>query len=345
MKTRVHILCEVISSSEGVSTILDERLRGLSDLRQLDVLTDILTGISEVDERSAELVYAAWTKLYEGSLWAFKYESLDQYRQLISYRDTVRPILRRFKKSDRSKASSMQTIERSWKQPVAQVIPHRIRPSAWSKHLLFTLATLSRIKPRQEAVMLLEASVNNRPPRSRQTSNLMASDVNRVLEQVSTHEHKVPNNSSPRSSRLSEKSSSKDFISPSSSPVASISGFNYTASDANLSNLSSSSDGETTLCSPSSMGCECSPICLPLMILLSSNPPDIREELVLGLFRWAQSVSWSSLCLWHMQCLAAFKFGDQAFFWAQSEIIHHLEQVLLEHIITEEDLTSNLLCM
>lgn len=174
---------------------LEEALSGLPELKQLELLTEVLTGSAVVDDRFAELVYTSWEYICRLNLWSYRFDSLQQYRQLISYREVIRPIIERFKKSDRAKFSSLETIQHQWGLPVAEVLPQHMAPKSWSKHLLFLLAILSKHKTRQEAIELLEESITQRPRRSRQTRTLMPSDVRRALESLS-----IPTRSSTRSS-------------------------------------------------------------------------------------------------------------------------------------------------
>jgi hypothetical protein len=184
----MEILSQSINQNPlvDVRELLEQQLRRLPDVMQLELLTEILTISAEVDEKFAELVHTAWAQVCELNLWSLKYESLEQYQQFITYQDAVRPIIRRFKKSDRAKAASLNTIKQNWKQSVDQLIPKCLAPRSWSKHLLFLLATLSRKKRKEDAIQLLEESVSQRPLKSRQTHSLMASDVQRVLGDLST---------------------------------------------------------------------------------------------------------------------------------------------------------------
>ena len=165
--------------------ILAEGLEGQSELQQLETLTEIFTAGAVTDERFAETINAAWEHLLQSDLWSIKYESLEQYRQLISYRDIVKPILQRFKRSDRSKLVNMQIIQENWCFPIHQVVPPFMAPISWSKHLLDLLAIISRtIKCKEHALDLLKKSIKERPRRSRQGSTLLPSDVDRVLKDL-----------------------------------------------------------------------------------------------------------------------------------------------------------------
>lgn len=186
----MEVLQQTINDNPSldVKQALEEQLRGMPDLERLELLTEILTAGSTMNQRFAELIYAAWTHICGNNLWSFKYDSLEQYRQLVSYRDTISPIIARFKRSDRAKASSIGLIERNWKVPIVHVLPREMIPDSWSKHLLFLLGVLSRKKGREEAAMLLAASVKNRPHQSRHQNSLIASDVQRVLDDLAARE-------------------------------------------------------------------------------------------------------------------------------------------------------------
>ena len=172
-------------ASPDLRAALEKKLGSLPELEQLEKVTRILMCGMVADERVGELIFAAWEYLCERDLWSFKFESLDQYRQLISYQDTVKPIIQRFKKSDRIKLASISTIEKHWHTAIHQTIPEPLTPQHWSKHLLFLLASLSKHTSRENAIVLLEESIYHRPSRSRQRPDLMASDVERVLKNLS----------------------------------------------------------------------------------------------------------------------------------------------------------------
>lgn len=63
--------------------------------------------------------------------------------------------------------------------------------------------------------------------------------------------------------------------------------------------------------------------------------PTITHELALELSRWAQNVSWSSLCLFHLQCLASYHFGNEAKQWTRLVIVDKLELLLFEDLALE----------
>lgn len=172
-------------ASPDLRAALEKRLSNLPELEQLDTVTRILMTGTVADEKVGELIFVAWEYLCEQDLWSFKFESLDQYRQLIGYRDTVKPIIQRFKKSDRIKLASIGTIEKHWHTAIHQTIPKPFTPQHWSKHLLFLLASLSKHTNKDDAITLLEESIRHRPSRSRQRPDLMASDVERVLKNLS----------------------------------------------------------------------------------------------------------------------------------------------------------------
>lgn len=172
-------------STVDARDLLAEELEGQPELCQLEILTEVFNAGIVADERLAEIIHVGWEHMLRNDLWTFKYESLEQYRQLISYRETILPILQRFKRSDRAKAINMRIIMDQWKSPIHQVIPAHMAPTSWSKHLLSLLATLSQsLQSTDEAVSLLKKSIHQRPRRSRQGCTLMPSDVERVLRSL-----------------------------------------------------------------------------------------------------------------------------------------------------------------
>ncbi|KAL5363530.1 hypothetical protein BJX96DRAFT_187049 [Aspergillus floccosus] len=333
----MEVIRQIIAEDKSSSAqeIIERQLSGLSEVKQLDLLTEVLTISPEVDERFAELIYVAWCHLCERNLWCFKFESLEQYRRLIGYQDTVRPIIQRFKRSDRAKFTSMSLIEKNWNVPATEAIPSYLAPKTWSKHILFLLAALSKEKPREEAVLLLKASINQRPHRSRHSSTLIASDVQRVLGKLPGFRDRKTRISrrSPtkhrRSSIQTDTSFSTDVDLNSTCPS-----FYKAPSIACESNEAMGLRQELPV-PIAHVSCECGSICLPLMILMSVGMPTITHELAMGLFRWAQRVSWSSLCLSHLQCLAGYKYGEETKQWSRLEIVDKLEQLLLDDVVLE----------
>ncbi|KAE8384120.1 hypothetical protein BDV23DRAFT_177301 [Aspergillus alliaceus] len=324
--------------SADVKGMLAQALGGLTELRQLDIITEILTGATVVDDKVAEMVYTAWEYLCHSNLWCYRYESLGEYRRLICYQDIIRPIIQRFKKSDRAKVSSMETIQYQWGLPVAQVLPQHITPKSWSKHLLFLLATLSKHKTRQDAIALLEKSISQRPARSRHTYMLMPSDVRRALEVSSIYTRYTASSSKYELTAQETHGTSPDrhshIIINSLSTNTSEQSITDTEESCYHSFNSSSFPGQAD----NLYDCKCSPICFPLKVLLNGQTFHKTDRVILELFQWAKSVSWPALCLVHLQRLAAFKFGDQTMSWSRDEAIHYLEDLLLEASIPEADI-------
>ncbi|PWY67653.1 hypothetical protein BO94DRAFT_478745 [Aspergillus sclerotioniger CBS 115572] len=168
----------------SIMDALRSTLAGCSDLQQLEILTDVLLVSPSVDERLAEVISASWDYLCDQHLWSLKYESLQHFRQIISYSKTVKPIISRFKKSDRKKMSCLEIVNQNWGRAPSEVIPPDLAPITWSKHLLCLLATLSKRQSSDQAVPLLQQSIRERPRRSRQQKGLIASDVQRAIDKV-----------------------------------------------------------------------------------------------------------------------------------------------------------------
>ena len=135
--------------------------------KHLDLLTDVLTQSSNIDERLAALIHGAWDHVCRNHLWCQRFESLDDYQKSIDYSAVVKPILQRHKKSDRAKYLSSKIIQQQWNVHYTAAIPNDLRPSFWSKHLLTLLAALSKSKPLDEALEQLRESVKCRPRRGR----------------------------------------------------------------------------------------------------------------------------------------------------------------------------------
>lgn len=163
-------------------------LKGTPEDRHLDILTELLTHSSGIDERVASFITAAWNWVCQNDLWSVRYESLGDYREAIGYTETVQPIVRRHKRSELAKQSSCQTIFRCWKVPFRRAFSEDIRPVIWSKHLLSLMACLSRHRSHSESVILIQESMKTRPDRGRNRSRIMASDVQRVLDKICTQQ-------------------------------------------------------------------------------------------------------------------------------------------------------------
>lgn len=178
-----HVARDLSSDIEDSSeAFIATLLHGKPEHKHLDVLTELLTKSSEIDERVASSISAAWHWICQNDLWSTRYESLRDYRKAIGYTETVRPIVQRHKKSELAKRSSTQTIFRYWKVSFDNALPINTRPLTWSKHLLSLIACLSKYRGHSDSLSLLEDSMKNRPERGRTTNRLMASDVQRALE-------------------------------------------------------------------------------------------------------------------------------------------------------------------
>jgi hypothetical protein len=161
---------------------IEALLKSRPEHTHLEILTDILTQSSGIDERVASFINSAWNWVCYHHLWTTSYESLGDYRKAIGYAETVRPIIQRHKKSELAKLSNCQTILRHWRVPFDQALPSDLRPSMWSKHLLSLIAGLSKRRSHSESIALLRASMTRRPGRGRNKQQLIASDVQRVLD-------------------------------------------------------------------------------------------------------------------------------------------------------------------
>lgn len=187
----MDLIARNISSDLGgnpeifIATLLKEK----PEHRHLDVLTELLTQSSGIDERVASIISAAWYWICQNDLWSTRYESLGDYRKAIGYAETVRPIVQRHKKSELAKRSSTQTIFHCWKVSFDKAFPEETRPVIWSKHLLSLVASLSKHRNHSESIALVEDSMKRRPDRGRNTHRLMASDVQRVLDTLCIQEN------------------------------------------------------------------------------------------------------------------------------------------------------------
>ncbi|PYI27671.1 hypothetical protein BP00DRAFT_450006 [Aspergillus indologenus CBS 114.80] len=281
-------------STESPQLTLEHILSAEPITNHLDILTNILRQGATVDERVGALIHAAWEHVRREELWSSRFDSLDQYRQFIGFEELVKPVLRRHKRSDRSKQLSARMIAQHWDGPFHLVLPETLRPPFWSKHLLNSLASLSRLKPLPEAVHLLQESVKKRPRRGRTQPHLLASDIERVLEAMRV----------PRQGRRGRKNS-----------VISIDSIltEHESSTATLVGSDSHEDGASPQGSSAMLSersllddqkqCPCSPLLFPLLAILAESKAQWTSHFLARLLQWASLMSWESLCTDHLRQL------------------------------------------
>ncbi|RAK78433.1 uncharacterized protein BO72DRAFT_457888 [Aspergillus fijiensis CBS 313.89] len=323
-------------STVDARDLLAEELEGQPELCQLEILTEVFNAGIVADERLAEIIHVGWEHMLRNDLWTFKYESLEQYRQLISYRETILPILQRFKRSDRAKAINMRIIMDQWKSPIHQVIPAHMAPTSWSKHLLSLLATLSQsLQSTDEAVSLLKKSIHQRPRRSRQGCTLMPSDVERVLRSlpsVTLARRRLPLDRDPRARRCRVYRSGS--LSGNSTAGSTDSASDVALEETNpLLESDQVPEGTMTTGTKHSADCWCSPACFPLRLVFRASQPPIPSDLGVGLLMWAKSMAWSNICNAHLGRLGELRFGASVKSWSRDEIVSQLEIVLSEYQI------------
>lgn len=75
--------------------------------------------------------------------------------------------------------------------------------------------------------------------------------------------------------------------------------------------------------------CECIPICLPLIALISISGATFDDRLLTALIDWARTMSWGSFCSDHLMRLAQFIPGEYPPGKERSEVIQKLEEFCL----------------
>ncbi|KAJ5606782.1 hypothetical protein N7537_003401 [Penicillium hordei] len=316
------------SSESFIATLL----HGKPQHKHLDVLTDLLTKSSEIDEHVASSISAAWHWICQNDLWSTRYESLSDYRKAIGYMETVRPIVQRHKKSELAKRSSTQTICRYWKIPFDKALPIHTRPLTWSKHLLSLTACLSKHLNYLDSLSLLEESMKNRPERGRTRNRLMASDVQRALETLGIPQTRLAARES-RNSRISSSSAQNkgtdsyaDGDTPPSTIHSETSSLPLERSQRLLPFAASPTQGLQTHKAPNEWQCcGCIPICLPLIALITTPQARLDTKLLMALMDWAYTISWGSFCSEHLMRLAHFIPGEDPRDSTRAEVIHKLE--------------------
>ncbi|KAJ5969994.1 hypothetical protein N7501_006242 [Penicillium viridicatum] len=316
------------SSESFIATLL----HGKPEHKHLDVLTELLTKSSEIDERVASSISAAWHWICQNDLWSTRYQSLSDYRKAIGYTETVRPIVQRHKKSELAKRSSTQTIFRYWKIPFDKALPIHTRPLTWSKHLLSLTACLSKHLNHLDSLSLLEESMKNRPERGRTRNRLMASDVQRALETLGIPQTRLAARGSRKSRTSSSSAQNKDTDScaevdtPPSTIHEETSSLPHTQSQRLLPLAASPTQGLPLNKDPNEWQCcGCIPICLPLIALITTPQARLHTKLLTALVDWAYTISWGSFCSEHLMRLAHLIPTQDPCDSTRAEIIHKLE--------------------
>lgn len=75
--------------------------------------------------------------------------------------------------------------------------------------------------------------------------------------------------------------------------------------------------------------CECIPICLPLITLISTPGLTFDNSLLMALIDWARTMSWGSFCSDHLELLALFLPMEYVQFKDRKEVIQNLENFRL----------------
>ncbi|KAJ5927598.1 hypothetical protein N7516_009371 [Penicillium verrucosum] len=340
-----HVVRDFSSDIEYSSeSFIVTLLHGKPEHKHLDVLTDLLTKGSEIDERVASSISAAWHWICQNDLWSTRYESLSDYRKAIGYMETVRPIVQRHKKSELAKRSSTETIFRYWKVPFDKALPIHTRPLTWSKHLLSLTACLSKHLNHLDSLSLLENSMKNRPERGRTRTRLMASDVQRALETLGIPQTLLAARGfepprmrltvfQARKSRTSSSSAQNqgtDSCVEADTPPSTIhSETSYllnTQSQSLLPFAASPTEGLPTNKDPNEWQCcGCIPICLPLIALITTPQARLDTKLLTALVEWAYTISWGSFCSEHLMRLAHFIPTEDLCDSTRADVIHILE--------------------
>ncbi|KAF5855175.1 hypothetical protein ETB97_009759 [Aspergillus alliaceus] len=338
----------LFGSNHSPENALHTFLESLPAHSHLDSLTEILTLATDTDERVAEFMDVVWQHICRNSLWSSKYNNFQDYCDAIDYNCTVWPVIQRHKKTDRAKRISAQTILRQWNVPVHSAIPVNLQPPFWSKHLLSLIATLSRHTTLDEACVLLRTSVGQRPRRGRNHHLLLASDVQRVLDHLNVSRkgaHRTANESNGSDAYhplyqgvpVSKQHSQRGIAQPGMTvyrPTSSGNSSPQTRSTSMFSEelagspetvsseLESYADDTSQAKLPS---CRCAPICLPLVLLLSSPNHYCIQLLAAELVNWAHTISWRSLCYEHLKILAKLVTQEYVSDRNRVDIIHTLE--------------------
>ncbi|PYH88573.1 hypothetical protein BO71DRAFT_403741 [Aspergillus ellipticus CBS 707.79] len=343
----------------SIPEILKSSLDSYCDLQRLDIITNILTASPSVDDRIAEIINASWEYLCDYGLWSLRYESLQQFRQFISYSENILPIIKRFKKSDKKKLACLGMVKRNWSLSGSEVLPPDIAPINWSKHLLSLLSALSKWQTREQAVLSLRETIQQRPKRSRQQKGLIASDIQRVLDKVVPSQARLlRSNASGGSNNHGEKRKHQvvDYQGIDRPEVEAVVHWSpmetmpdMFSSLEDFTDLGLAFEPRLTLPTPlerersiTSLSCGCATLCFPLTVLLTQpSGDDFEPNIVKQLLQWARDVSWSNICAVHLQKLASLSFGPSTETWPREEIIETIEELLGDHLSNDLPLLSS----
>jgi len=171
--------------SGGDRTALNAYLQTFPHAEQLEILTNILSQYTGMDERVAAVISSIWDYICDNQIWVSKYQSLVDYQAEIHFNDLIEPIVKRHRGIERKKSTSRRIILQYWRLPVQVVLPASIHPPFWSKHLLALLAALSKVRDAAQAAELLADIISSRPRKGRNQPYLMANDVQRLLDGIS----------------------------------------------------------------------------------------------------------------------------------------------------------------
>ncbi|KAI9780021.1 MAG: hypothetical protein M1816_003192, partial [Peltula sp. TS41687] len=115
-----------------------------------------------MDEQSGRLVTMCWEQIERKQLWRTRSKSEIQLHANLRYRETVDPIIQKFKKSEQQSEVYRRTIHKLWADPIEKIIPSELSPSKWSYHLLRHLAKLCNLVDRQKGLQLIHHAIKNR---------------------------------------------------------------------------------------------------------------------------------------------------------------------------------------
>ena len=167
---------------------LSDELHGLSNEQQLKTLIEHIKTAADDQEQSVELAVEAWKYIVSHQTWRANYRRLETLEEELDNSARLHYMIKTYEIILCRKQHEIEGIMREWKCLLQQALPSEMIPDIMGERLLRTLHQLSKVLSKEEAVrqLALAITVRQSKARTRKTPCVSVSDVNKVLQQVST---------------------------------------------------------------------------------------------------------------------------------------------------------------
>ncbi|KAI5791057.1 hypothetical protein EDC01DRAFT_630532 [Geopyxis carbonaria] len=135
------------TNSLSYQSALTDMLHNHSPKEQLEMITNILLTVPEMDEAITEITSIAYECVMEAELWKLQYPSLGEFHQLIDYDATIQPLIQRNAINHAKKQKILENIEALWGCSLDTVISIDIMPPTPGEHLLRDNLKMARSCP------------------------------------------------------------------------------------------------------------------------------------------------------------------------------------------------------